>query len=380
MSWTDEEMDELFRNAASEQCFRYKSEYFNDIEVQLPVRKRGAELVWWSSAVGCILTFVALLMTSERTDFASHNSATDSSSLKGKLLKSEVVRRFSQQQGGSIMPEVRNQVIDNNLSSIYETALSPLNEPFNLQEAQIVLQSKEMVSAITSDIGELKLRAADSFSGFELVERTFSAEQTVKHRFSIFTEVTSGFGESPIRNAESGKNLSAAYTLSMGAFFERNKWRLSAGAGITRIHFDNVYIKERSLVYGFGVVNYDNQYHFNSLIALEMPIRVGYRFGPHRVEAGLNTSINLSTTVRYQESIDGVMHREGSGIASTELFDRINFRPELRYSVELRKSWEIGVSAAVQVGSGIASERFKGIENQLPLSGSFSLRRTFDLR
>ena len=46
MSWTDDELDKVFRDAAEQPVFEYQSSYFRDIEKQLPIKK-GRKIAWY---------------------------------------------------------------------------------------------------------------------------------------------------------------------------------------------------------------------------------------------------------------------------------------------------------------------------------------------
>ncbi|PIE86995.1 MAG: hypothetical protein CSA03_01930 [Bacteroidetes bacterium] len=75
MSWTDEEIDDLFREGAETQSFEYDSAYFSEIEAALPVNGKGRDFLW----LGTALMFVAVLTTgyfinSDDTDFANANT------------------------------------------------------------------------------------------------------------------------------------------------------------------------------------------------------------------------------------------------------------------------------------------------------------------
>lgn len=60
MSWTDEEIDNLFKDGANAQSFKYDDAYFAEMEAaSLPVNKKGKDFLW----MGTALLFVAVLTT-----------------------------------------------------------------------------------------------------------------------------------------------------------------------------------------------------------------------------------------------------------------------------------------------------------------------------
>ncbi|MDG1331071.1 MAG: hypothetical protein P8P74_01995 [Crocinitomicaceae bacterium] len=59
MSWTDEEIDNLFKDGAEAQSFKYDDAYFAEVEGALPVNGKGKDFLW----MGTALVFIAVLTT-----------------------------------------------------------------------------------------------------------------------------------------------------------------------------------------------------------------------------------------------------------------------------------------------------------------------------
>lgn len=76
MSWTDEEIDNLFKDGANAQSFKYDNSYFAEMEAaSLPVNKKGKDFLW----MGTALVFIAVLTTGyfvndANTSFNNENS------------------------------------------------------------------------------------------------------------------------------------------------------------------------------------------------------------------------------------------------------------------------------------------------------------------
>ncbi|MFN5877302.1 MAG: hypothetical protein ACK44B_00430, partial [Flavobacteriales bacterium] len=49
MSWRDDEIDDLFRDAADQQYVEFDPDYFREIERQLPIKRSRKPLIWWFS-------------------------------------------------------------------------------------------------------------------------------------------------------------------------------------------------------------------------------------------------------------------------------------------------------------------------------------------
>ncbi|MFK7786690.1 MAG: hypothetical protein AB8B56_16345 [Crocinitomicaceae bacterium] len=70
MSWTDEEIDKLFKDGAGNQSFEYDASYFNEMEAALPVNGKGKDFLW----MGTALVFIAVLTTGYFVNNANNTS------------------------------------------------------------------------------------------------------------------------------------------------------------------------------------------------------------------------------------------------------------------------------------------------------------------
>ena len=76
MSWTDEEIDNLFQESATAQSFEYNNAYFGEVEAMLPVNKKGKDFLW----MGTALLFIGVLTTGyflNNSNENTFNSAND---------------------------------------------------------------------------------------------------------------------------------------------------------------------------------------------------------------------------------------------------------------------------------------------------------------
>ena len=383
MSWTDKELDELFKGAAEEQSFEYRKEYFNDIEGQLPVRKRRVGLLWWGGGFLSLLGLIVLMINTPDVEDRKYSSVTTpvESSAKGFTSIEQQLKRIPNAKGSTFAVGDRSddiRQVPNKLIAGENASEFALVEDLSYKTDLVDDGVSRVAENIPFDVEKLEPKNLCLPVSGNIIKRDFHLSSQRVKGISFYAELSAGAGQSPVKDSELGSSMSYTYGISAGAEYRFNKWSVSGGLGVARRHFENVYIQERSVIYGFGVNNFDNQYNFNSLISLEIPLRLGYRFGDHLVEGGVTTSCALLTTVHYQEQMDGETLRQGSGIAGSHMFDRVVVRPELRYAFRLSNNWTLGAGVSMQVGSGIASDRIKGDQQSMPLSGTVSIKRSFE--
>jgi hypothetical protein len=197
---------------------------------------------------------------------------------------------------------------------------------------------------------------------------------------ALFVEAGLGIGQSPIATSENGSAMAKNYGLQLGYSFQKSNFRYSAGLGISLQQFDNVYIKERSLIYGFGSNSVDNHYRFSSLMRLEVPLAIGYQFKRHTLSAGASFSFPVIAGLSFTKYVDGNMAVEEKGYTSTEFFKPCGAELQLGYAYQLGSNWELGAKVQIQLINPIASDRILGISNALPLSGQVALRKTIGFK
>jgi|GEM_PF-1448306 len=421
MSWTDEELDQLFSDAASNATVEYNDAYWKDIEGMLPVRKKRKGLLWWMGGAGALVFFGTLLLVQvpfttkstvakeparelangSTTDMNVNSSASSqvkksvnstesyTSLIDTKLNESDnqsVIQNTTRNKvaKGTVNPEqVLQQKVRSNESTVESLEIvnnsTQLVESKNLFNPAVVVESNSnvMQQEKLETEGTLALATIDInplYHSGELIPTFYNLKTRSPH--ALYTEVGLGLGQSPITSSENGSAMAKNYGLQLGYSFQKSKLRYSAGLGISLQQFDNVYIKERSLIYGFGSNSVDNHYRFSSLMRIEVPLAIGYQFKRHTLSAGANFSFPVIAGLSYTKFVDGNMAVEEKGYTSTEFFKPFGAELQLGYAYHLGSNWELGAKVQMQLINPIASDRILGKTNALPLSGQVALRKT----
>jgi hypothetical protein len=421
MSWTDEELDQLFSDAASNATVEYNDAYWKDIEGMLPVRKKRKGLLWWMGGAGAIVFFGTLLLVQfpfttkstigkENARELANSSVTDLNQSPTSSPSNRVKKTVNLVESNTSLTDNNRNISENSVflqnTNNYKATKGTINpekavqekvksneaivEPIRLVDNSLLVnEDRRLFNPIeiveSNDIQQEKLETEAiptlatidinplHHSG-ELIPTFYKLKTRSPH--ALFAEVGLGLGQSPITSSENGSAIAKNYGLQLGYSFQKSNFRYSAGLGILVQQFDNVYIKERSLIYGFGSNSIDNHYRFSSLLRLEVPLAIGYQFKRHTLSAGASFSFPLIAGLSFTKYVDGNMAVEEKGYTSTEFFKPFGAELQVGYAYQLGSNWELGAKVQMQLINPIASDRILGTSNALPLSGQVALRKT----
>ena len=403
MNWTDEELDQLFKEAANSGSFQYNNAYFKDIEAQLPVRKKRRAIFWWMGSAGSIMLIAVLywFMANQsnsvgkiaKTTIENDSKVTQSTSRPVSITnqaKNSVVEAKGKEKGIQQKNFAPTQVTDlvtqeTTFKGKEIIIIDPIVESAGVKvetemiEPTLMGNSEPMIEPI-QEVGTLKTTEVIGFKSLEqdILASTLVMKSKANKGTRFFAEVGGGLSQSPISTSENGSARATTWSVQGGYEFYRRNWSLSAGLGISESYFNNVYIKERSTVYGFGANTLDNQYRFGSLMTLNVPLSISYRLGSHELSGGLTTGLPILSRLKYTEFIDGNIAQEKSGITDPSFFKRLQLETMVNYRFALNKNWQIGMRLGVNLMNPIASDRIMGERTKLPLNGQITLRRTFE--
>jgi hypothetical protein len=411
MSWEDKDIDDLFREAADSMRFEYNAAYFEDIEAQLPLRKRRPILLWFSAllvtlaAGGFYMYFESKdlpLSTStleERKQLKEDVQSSDANLLSvpaettkngGTVLASEPENKDLSAMGTiAIKPEREIPAkpefgfISENNEASHETASSL--DPTDLQERMLNADESTALQedlSTTNNGGEnihsFETQEVGSVSvSHDLFETALVPSAKKGHPF--FVEVGAGLGQSYIRSAENGSNRMATYSVLLGHAKHIGSWSTHFGLGVSHAAFNNLLIADRTEIYGFGLTTYENSYRFTSLTSGCVNLGLNYTVNNHTIGVALAALVPLSPRISYTQQENGVLVSEGNAFVDRSFF-RMTLEPELRYSLKITESWSLGLKVNAPLWSAIHSDRISGERTVLPVNGQLLLKKNFRLK
>lgn len=414
MSWTDDEIDDLFAGAANEQPFEFKPDYFKDIDKQLPVNRSSFKpSLWWLTGGLFIVMFSGLGVVefsknglSVPTANVDLNSTLDKGIVHSSNLEAptkNVVKNSDFK--GSLNPGLKgaSEDIERSLSTpekMNTQTLQGVKLPSedilekgpDLATTSVVDDSKETVLEANdvfvedavlsvneerSAVDELPLTKASAIQGSlpELISSNTFASKA--NRIKFYAELTGGI-EQGWTNNESGNSVNGTVGGRFGLVLPVSRFTLSAGLGVEAKKLNDLQIKERTKVYNFGYSTYEHVYQFSSIYSVHAPLSLSYAIKRHSFALGIDPSVNMFTRLNRSELLDDVQIADRSGISDVSLFSKFGASANVGYAYSVNENLQIGCRMSMQLIQPISSDRFYGTSVSKPIEGQVFIRRTLD--
>jgi hypothetical protein len=360
MSWMNEDMDDLFRDMADQQSFRYRKSYFRDIERYLPIRKSRKPIV---GLLGFLSFFLIGVWFFAGTDHVFHLKSALTQQANGS--KPIFNRKWASNvafQGQQSSRNLKNEVEKSNLKQVQvETSQNALiSSDLERNRTNILFEEKgnneQTNKVLVSELGlkPIELTTNRSQPIYPLESLTGEGFPSWSFVFSAYTGVGQGWTReyAAATNASIGFQTKAKYTF--------NRFSLQAGLGMEWMRFDQLNIMERTKIYGLSSQLMENTYAFKSMTSLNVPISVNYTLGRHQFGAGISGILNTVAKVKRTCSLDGEGIYNAEGYTDTKLFGALHLQSELQYHYHVTEDLSIGLVAGVRITNPIQSDRMEG--------------------
>jgi hypothetical protein len=401
MSWTDDELDSVFREASEQAVFDYKASYFQDIEKQLPIKKgRSISLFFWMANV-FIVGFTAMIiagnwsptaadrffhatinkgvLSAENNTGDGHNQVQSSMSRStgsdNQSIKRTVKTNMSSTKNTKVSTEITVHRVG---SELQETLVQPLASSQNLtdvflKDAPLTKLFEDSAQVTSSGLIPLSLTEFECSAPSRTSDylRPFRNKKN-----SFYVGLAAGAEQAWASEAGSLSALNSSVSLELGYRVPVRSFQFSTGFGVEITRLNDLRINERTKLYGFGSALLENSYQFSSIYSFVVPIEVSKSFGRHTIGAGIVGELNVLTHASHEKSIDGVNTMNASGLTNVALFNRFGLSPKLSYSLALSHKLQLGLSVQAQLIQPVNSDRFIGLPTHLPISGQLFLKRS----
>jgi len=399
MSWTDDEIDKLFKEASEQPAFEYKASYFQAIEEQLPVKKSRRIGLWWWTANVFLLTFVGMffigrdelsaLKLIEKTGMNTNYRIPTNGNLTSALENTNIQETGSQNVSVANRNELNSQnelIPSNNLlsaSNESQALILPENAfDYTIKKTSEYSEKSEdkliVAEEVTSEIDRLPLLdIARGFDGSgEQLELTSVKPKFVKNSF--YLGINAGEEQAWSRDKSIDQKIHETFGIEVGYTIPLKRFTFSAGLGFQTTTLKDLKINERTKIYDFGSTILNNSYQFNSICALTVPMEVSKSFGRHNLAIGITPSVNVFTHVRHYQEIDGMESLNERGVTNSALFNRFGLSPHVSYGLSLTKSIQVGLNVQVQLLQPISSQRFVGEATKMPIGAQLFLKKSIN--
>ncbi len=361
MNLTDRDLDDLFRGAETGYRPKYKTKYFRDIELQLPIYKKSYLKQLF---LICLLSLIPLgsmryLIGESQIIFLNKPSKT-----KIELKRPKFTRAHA--------------AVESNHGFVKDHSIG-LNLVTSVEKAEEKAHPLEIKQALEGKITKPELYPLAI--GFPTKQKEILTAKT-NSKVSKFSanhfaiSIHGGVEQSWITS----ENNSVNGILAIKAEYQKpiKNFNINFGVGLQLTKFDELKIEERTKIYDFSSSELEQSYKFGSMLSVIVPISVSYGLSKHDFEAGLRARANLMTTVFYKETLDNQTSKTSEGYTGVDLFNRFGVQPFLGYSYSINNKTSIGVNAGISLIKPTNSNRFKGEARNNPIEFNFYLKRSLN--
>lgn len=437
MSWTDEEIDDLFREGAETQSFEYDNAYFSEIEAALPVNGNGKDFLW----LGTALMFVAVLTTgyfvnnngknipnTESNQFAhlelnenesvtASETTVNGDALSGNYEELVVNTVSGANTNANSVGAIKNSTsaatstnVEGAVQSMYDLATRKVRSKTNNgtvnKSSALELSETPLASTVTGKQNLIRLRnhsklgdqhkfdfvrtpitAGLDVNALNLLDQEFDQNIHVsalpvlgelRPKAAFYVELNGGMSQSLVTPSE---YTSRSFGGGVGVESYLGNFSLITGLNVKiSDHKDLVLTREAGKLYSYGSTIGVDQYDFNKLYTIEMPISLGYNLNKHNFNIGVRPSLLIAGQMKHNVYGNGNLMRSNE---STGLIDGglkiFGLKPTLGYAYRLNQ-WMIGGNIGVQLMQSIEEQYIKGVNNPFPIDGQIYIRRAIRLR
>ena len=440
MSWTDEEIDNLFQEGAKAQTFEYNNAYFSEVEAMLPVNNSGKDFLWLGTAllfIGVLTTGYFLNNTNELAgnEFATQLANVDTdkmNSKNGEFVKAPfqgsedatvLLNESTDSNFGANQTEIStndslrqvgwehsmynvNSIVSNSQSGLSNTStqgIQNISKPSqstttvstSVMTPEMIAMAERLVEyratngileqgaisegsflPISATLNTNAPNELDQLLDRSLIPNRLPVLSELRPKSAFYVELNAGMSQSIIIPK---KNTYATYGIGVGVESHFGNFNLTTGLNFAVADHNDLKFTNYYDIPGFGAQTRFETFKYDKVYSLDIPISLGYNFGKHNLNVGVRPSILIGANVLYQDFKDGELARSENLFGLAGGLNRFGVKPTLGYAYHMNK-WMIGANVGVQLIQTVNEDRIDGVNSSFPVDGQIYLRRTIRLR
>jgi hypothetical protein len=370
MSWTDEDIDGLFRDAAAQKEFRYDATFFEEIERELPIHRRRNSRLYWVLSYSRLVLFSLVNLKTWKTESVVVTAAK----------RSNAKSISSWRSNNKIESPLPSPALNHSKSATIQSAVIQNSAPFipNLLEDPIVdipLRNEVFSLNDDSEQPEIKMKTNPllaSFGAGEIITSNISLEEEISKN-NYYLQFNGGVGQG-YNTVINRSHTNGIVSMELGVKRSIRNFTLNIGANFQWTKMDDLKIKERTKIYGFGYSTYDNVYSFNGMATCGLSTGVSRKFKRHEVGIVASPSLRMFALLDRMQLLDGQQFLSSSGVSDVSMFRKISLPTGLQYFYAINESIQIGLNASYELVQPISSNRFEGSPIKNPFQIQFGIR------
>jgi hypothetical protein len=379
MSWTDEELDELIRKAASKAPnTTYQDSYFDEISHLLPKKKK--QKVWWLILPSLVLLSIFISPLEYNKVKRDGNYKT---TLRTKKLSNETNRVITNKQ-----TQLNNNYDRQDLKLIHNQysnkrlhdELKVNNIPLTPHLASNIDDKNEIEQQIKYDESLLslelkKLNMLNSELDCKLAAHEILNKKNV-HFLTLNTQI--GLSSSWLK----GPTLKPFLVTDIGLSYYRKYLNINAEVGLNLaiVIPQDMRFEKSSKVYGVRIKRFHQQLTYHSLVALDLPIQISKSFNRNKLSFSLAPQYVLGGVVSLVQTQNNQVYEKNRFILTKHGIQNIGLRCAIGYQYQFSDLMEIGVKFSAQMINPLNSNVLQIETNSIPIMGQLTLKKFIKIK
>jgi hypothetical protein len=395
MNWTEEDIDQLFRDSANQLNVPFQESYWTEMEALLPQTKTKKGLGWIFGGTIACLGLISTLFFSENivksedstnkvANIQTKNIAHSSSVYPIQFIQAKTV------SAENVVLNTGNKSINRSLEKqaskivILKTDLyaGSSETPLEVQNINLVAQNQiELPAQI-----ELAAESEEQFSierlpllsfpnhAISLATSNFKSLNLNRKSNTLYVQIGVGLTESFLQTNE--RNWMPTLNIGAGYQYSPKGFGFTAGLNLNTTFSNNLEINRKSKVYNFGSTNYEQNFSYKQIYTLELPVSIDFRKNKQTFSLCISPTFIASSLMRFSQSENGNLSHDEYYIGQKVGLNHFGLKPSVGYQLELAKGWNLGIQLNTQLMKQVDDSQFIGELRDNPLSGQITIRKT----
>ena len=234
------------------------------------------------------------------------------------------------------------------------------------QIAKAVKKNLPIDSVALDDQNQIENQSTTELDKVKIVERIPNS--------SYYVQAGVKFSQSYLKTPSN--QLMTGLNIGIGYQYMKSTIGYSVGIHATSSFVNNMEIVRKSRVYGFGVVNYQQNLKYKQLTYLELPVNLIYRKNQNIFSIGLAPTYLVSTMMNFSETSDLETLNERNYYGQKIGLKSIGLESMLGYQRCLKNNWSVGVQVGVTLIQQVQQNYFENKTVAFPINGQVTIRKT----
>jgi hypothetical protein len=388
MNWTEEDIDQLFRDSANQLNVPFQESYWTEMEALLPQTKKKKGLGWIFGGTIVCLALISTFFFPEAPAKAGNASNETVNNQTKSLTQTNSVSAIEKLQEKAVDALLITEKTAKNISRFKQTTKKLLvNTETSFTSIEDVNAGGEAVQTIQNQFESPSQREEQPSFSIDKLQMLALPKQSISLATSnfknlnlkrksnvLYVQLGAGLAESFMQTKED--NWMPTINIGAGYQYSPEGFGFTAGLNLNTTLSNNLEINRKSKVYNFGSTNYEQNFKYKQIYTLELPVSIDFRKNKQTFSVGFAPTFIASSLMRFSQLEDGNVSHDEYYIGQKVGLNQFGFKPSVGYQLELAKGWNVGMQLSTQLIQQVDDSQFIGIVRNNPLSGQITIRKS----